>query len=1609
MKRRSLPSKLRLGAAAAALLCLVLAADTWPGPDPASAQVGPEHSYVDLIMDYEYDSDDVVYRVRNVGTATAHGVTVSFLLEDLETYHNSNNPDLVTSNITGVRTDNDTKQHSFTWEVGTLQPGKTSKNLEFGTHINPNLQSELGQNDYNIGVINATASSITPEPDTLLVNNIIKLYSYFGHVNSGNSNRFDRHISSNRLALLLSVDDLRPAAGGAVDFDLTAQNRSVGTSLAHDDHNIVTDVNVMVELSDGLKFKEGWSPPVEFVRSGSQSATWQPAIIGPRGGFKRSDQPDHREIEIQVQLTSDSLDAIPLEERCITARVADSIPPPDPDYALGSLAQCLGDDPPLLFEQGTLQWFTPFPCVDADGTAITSYPCDASDTTSEIAVIAVADSGTLDPDFRKQGVGRSSNEKVMLLPEKGITVHVKDPSARVVSGSAVTWQTGRKYDVGTKTVPGVIVTYTAKDFLDTTSGKECPGATTCRWSGFARTIKVRGLTQGSTPPGGAKVIVNDKPYQTFHLRHDANSGNNYTHTRGTWNLGQYVSSYIETQYLEFTTLGTHVVDVILGVTRRSDSVVQEDTGTYIFHVGPIAELEVRDVGRNPSGQRAFTIAAVNNGPDTAPAAQVTLKGIPAGATVGHISEGSYDAATGVWTIGALESAEYRRARGRSPATLTLLTGAAAGTEITATISNTQDYAVCIDSSGNDVDAASESTCEGTTSNPTGNTWHTANYYDYISDNSTDVTIAARSGGGAALRTSQPTADISLSWSPRPGAAAYGIEVSEDGGATWNPLARWVRGTSYTHTGIPQGGTRHYQVHAIDGEGRRGIPFTTSSAVAGRGGRETSPPGAPEQMTLAATPASRTAILLSWVQPADYGSPITEYTLQVADGRNGPWANVNPQPGVNAVGSDYGGLQPNTRKYFRIRASNEFGGSLWSPVAEARTVAAGVPGPPRNAGAAPFGDNAISVFWTAPADDGHAAVTQYEVQWSADGVSGWSRAGSTTTTSLNHTGLGVGDTRHYRVRARNAQGWGPWSLPPHATATTPGAELLEDYPSMWAEPSGQSAVVIAWLPPFDREGRDITRYELQWFEEQGIDCYADSSAGKYATLRRPSGSESSYTHTGLKPSLTYCYRLRAGTTAVWSDWVYAEATTEQAGTPAATSLTVRASGATEIKLSWSRPGDGGSRITGYELEWAEDPAAHNWSWVDRDGLPAGALSYTDAGLAPGTERHYRIRAVNANGPGQWSAVRGATTVAAGPGVPTGLTATAHATHQQIDLRWEAPADTGGSPITGYWLERSRDGDAPWERLTSRNATAWSDTRNLYPGMTRYYRVAAVNRSGAGVWSEVVASDATAIPAGGAAARAPDAPTALRFTSVGRDSVSFAWDRPAGDGGAPITGYEYQETLAEENIATTGTTGTIRGLEEGLHYSFRVRAVNAVGGGEWSEDIYTTVWPGRSEQVRVSATNITVTEGGTVNFTVSLSQAPPLPVGLGIYPRGSAADILYETYAYLDRALVPSGWSHPDGDDWSRRAHNWSRGVPVSITIPDDDVDNPDRVLVIDLSVGPLSVFEVDVSTDEWNAKWGIDPQRRCPGDPASACPTEWDRAVFRDFTGPSVRITVRDND
>src|SRR3989475_3772114 len=54
----------------------------------------------------------------------------------------------------------------------------------------------------------------------------------------------------------------------------------------------------------------------------------------------------------------------------------------------------------------------------------------------------------------------------------------------------------------------------------------------------------------------------------------------------------------------------------------------------------------------------------------------------------------------------------------------------------------------------------------------------------------------------------------------------------------------------------------------------------------------------------------------------------------------------------------------------------------------------------------------------------------------------------------------------------------------------------------------------------------------------------------------------------------------------------------------------------------------------------------------------------------------------------------------PSAPTNLSATA-VSPSQINFRWTAPTNNGGSSITGYQIERSTDGGTTWNTIVGNN--------------------------------------------------------------------------------------------------------------------------------------------------------------------------------------------------------------------------------------------------------------------------------------------------------------------
>ncbi len=1401
----------------ALVLCLLAAAAAiFVFSAPLQAQEGTEYDYVDLIVTYEYSITlEVEYTVRNIGTATATGVTVSFLLEDLQASTFETFPGGAPAPPTDKSTVDSTNQ-SFTWEVGTLAPGETPGILKFSTRKHDNSSGDM------VGVITATASSNQPEPGFLSSNNVIKVYSYAPA--DGSTSKHMRH---NLLALLLSVEDLSPDAGEVVDFDLTAQQLG---SRGANSLNLVGEIEIQVELSDGLKFKQDWTPTAadkfKITEPGRQSATWTPNAVTPDPDTTR---PNKREIEMEVQLTSDpGLNDIPLKERCITAWVEDSIPPPNPAFALGRLKQCLEDPPLELITSGDVDIFTLYDCF-ASNTA----PCDSAN------------------GVRVRAVNRTVGYGTSFIMAKGtLLVHVRDFQGRtfdshtdgsdlqsVTDGNTVSWQTATdKHSNFTGTRAGVKIFFTRSPFngnlgnWDTISGEH---------------VTIKGL-DGGNPPGDMYIRLDDGTAIT-----QMKSSNSWTATyEGGGEEDDQTSPNL--WFAEFSQLGTYVMDYTTIADRKNDNTgdcatqylpsgitaAYCDTETFTFHVGPIAELEVRDGGASPhapADRNALTIVAFNNGPDTAPAARVT--GLPRGAEALHASHGSYNSGTGVWNIGELGHTDLLQASGQ-PEGATLVLSASARDTASVTIANSKNYEVCIDSSGEDVAAASESACTGTT----GNTWHTTPYYDYISGNNTATITAVRGTGGVGpgipANPRAQTGATTVMWE-RVG-LLYGLPVSHYevewlGGGVWRTLHNAVIGTQYGDTA--PSGRRDYRVRAVNMVGATG-PWSRSTVTerAGLAG----PP-----VNLRTQADGNNAIDVSWDAPEDAGgSAVTGYTVQWSADGTSNWNNAGSVS--DELTFKHRGLQVGAIRYYRVAARNRSGLGLWSDPVMGQTVS-GAPEAPTLT-AKTLSDYQIELTWNEPKDNGKP-VTGYRIDSSSDGsANSWSQLATpgADPTAYTDSSLRANTQRYYRIRAVNSVGAGAWSRTVSARTqlTPPTAPSLTG-----VEADGPNAIVVTWGDPFLYEGElGITQYQVQYAKDQHSQIWRGPT-----TL---SASARSWRHTGLKPNETWYYQVRATNGGNrWSPWSYSGSATTAADTAPKTVSSFRArydKDADHVALTWNDSSGNGATFS-YELERSENGG--DWRMLRSNAsCDAGKCSYEDTDLYPGSKLRYRVRAVNNEGDkGPWSGVQSATRPPNPPDEPWIHWIEADGSNH-IVIEWEPPRYDGGADITGYRLlwcraldgadnnpcevtESNSPANPPGYSGISLGASARTYTHSVSPGYYYHYLLRATN--GGNRWSEWEEYN---ILYARTYAGVPSAP-GLTARAVASDQIRLTWNRP-NSYGSEINTYwlyvyydgdnlhDWDNILDIVSIPGDRTEWTIGDLDPETTHYFRVRALNDNGEGKYS---------------------------------------------------------------------------------------------------------------------------------------------------------------------------------
>ena len=146
-------------------------------------------------------------------------------------------------------------------------------------------------------------------------------------------------------------------------------------------------------------------------------------------------------------------------------------------------------------------------------------------------------------------------------------------------------------------------------------------------------------------------------------------------------------------------------------------------------------------------------------------------------------------------------------------------------------------------------------------------------------------------------------------------------------------------------------------------------------------------------------------------------------------------------------------------------------------------------------------------------------------------------------------------------------------------------------------------------------------------------------------------------------------------------------------PAAPVVTLTA-GDEKLTATWSAPANGGSAITGYDVEWKT--AAQTWAEAATAGQSAtpaaDATDHEITGLTNDTEHTVRVRAGNDAGDGPWSAEASETPVAADTTAPEVSSATVSTDGTAIDVVFDEDLDSTGSEPAVSAFEVSVDGTA-----------------------------------------------------------------------------------------------------------------------------------------------------------------------------------------------------------------------------------------------------------------------------------------------------------------------------
>ena len=525
-----------------------------------------------------------------------------------------------------------------------------------------------------------------------------------------------------------------------------------------------------------------------------------------------------------------------------------------------------------------------------------------------------------------------------------------------------------------------------------------------------------------------------------------------------------------------------------------------------------------------------------------------------------------------------------------------------------------------------------------------------------------------------------------------------------------------------------------------------------------------------------------------------------------------------------------------------------------------------------------GDEKLAATWTAPANGG-SEITGYDVEWKTAAQT-WAQAataGQSATPAADATdheisGLTNNTAYTVRVRAGNDAGNGPWSAEASETPIA-GDTTAPTVDSATVFPPG-ATIEIVFDEDLDTSGTAPAAAAFEVTVDGGTAVNPDSvdfddDFGDEDTIELTMATANTIA-AGATVTVAYDKPTSNALADAASNEV-ADFTQTVLNRPAAPVVTLTA-GDEKLTATWSAPANGGSAITGYDVEWKT--AAQTWAQAATAGQSAtpaaDATDHEISGLTNNTAYTVRVRAGNDAGDGPWSTEASETPIAGDTTAPEVSSATVSSDGATIDIVFDEDLDTSGSAPAADAFDVSVDGGTAVNPASVAFHATDADTvvLTMSPAIAAGGTVTVAYDQPTSNALADAASNEVADFTGQAAPNRPAAPVVT--LTAGDEKLTATWAAPA-NGGSAITGYDVEWKTAAQTWAQAATAGQsatpaadatdheITGLTNDTEYTVRVRAGNDAGDGPWSTEASETPIAGDTTAPTVSS--VTVSEDGT----------------------------------------------------------------------------------------------------------------------------------------------------